>query len=235
MKKILFGACTLFFATSSLAQVQQVIATPGNQQAFVKLQQQINTMTQQIQELQRQNQRLQLKIAQKQSCNQSKIFHWVNYEDSFNNPNKVNANLKDSKRALHVCQSEYLNFGVHPGQIDRDACIITYGGKQLTMKHYNALTSKQMVHWAQPDVINQYIEQHQLYPRMRQQGVQPSNGYQTAIQRPIIGGFEKDHPLYICRGIYDNSLHVGKVVANHCNIAANNKEVLLDQYEIMTN
>jgi len=60
-----------------------------------------------------------------------------------------------------------------------------------------------------------------------------------ALYSPIISGFENSlpsnqfHLLYSCRAMYGKHIYVGKVVTGRCNIAVNNTEISLPQYQTL--
>lgn len=48
-----------------------------------------------------------------------------------------------------------------------------------------------------------------------------------------LNGREPDRALYICRAMYNESIHLGKVVKNGCDIAYNNQEIYITTFEVL--
>ncbi|MDQ2993706.1 MAG: DUF3421 domain-containing protein [Pseudomonadota bacterium] len=134
---------------------------------------------------------------------------WINYENNMPFKELVNANPNTDQLKVHICQSFYAEHGVYPGQLDRQSCVLTYGRRKLTMKHYNALASKTAVFWLPSLKENR----HKL----------------------ILGGMENNRPVYICRGSFKNNTYVGRVVGKNCQIAARNRVVTLRKFDALYN
>jgi hypothetical protein len=49
----------------------------------------------------------------------------------------------------------------------------------------------------------------------------------------FVGGTEKGRPLIVCRGPYSSGVYPGKLVNGICDISFGNKEVSLDDYEVL--
>lgn len=134
---------------------------------------------------------------------------------------------------VQICQSEY-NGGIHPGQLTKQGCRITYEGSAFIQNQYNILTSKTEISWRPPQASYQYHTQSQ-WPRYA--GVGPviigSEHQALPLSQPVIGGHEEGHDLFICRGMYNDNVYVGKVVASNCNIGFNGQEIKLPVYEVL--
>ncbi len=229
MKKIAFCFSTCLLASMASAAPE---VKPNDNTA---LQAKIEELNKVIEQLQNQAHESNKTMAERFSESVSKDIHWVHYENHIPSKELVNAGMNDSKYLIHVCQAAYGELGVHPGQMALHSCVITYAGKQLIMKHYNALTSTKPIHWRPSAALLAFSEVGNGPPKQSKMAVLPTNSLQAPNQLPIIGGIEKGKPLYICRGIYNNTLHIGKVVGNKCDISAESKEVELHDFEVMFN
>lgn len=133
---------------------------------------------------------------------------------------------------VNICQSNYSD-GVHPGQLTKNGCRITYAWKAYTEKNFNILTSTKTPEWKDQSALYQY-RQHQwpvyggVGPMIIINGPLKKNGSQ-----PVVGGHENGHNLYVCRCMYSDSVYVGKVVASNCNIGVEGKEVRVPDYEVL--
>lgn len=63
------------------------------------------------------------------------------------------------------------------------------------------------------------------------QWVRAGSGY--VVPGGFVGGTEKGLPLIVCRGPYANGIYPGKVVNGICDIGFENKEVSLNDYEVL--
>lgn len=123
-------------------------------------------------------------------------------------------------KPLYICHSYYRN-GLHPGQMVKKGCLISYGGVAFVQNDYEVLASNQPqnIFWDTPDKI-------QLY--------EPSSAPDSnPTEQTVIGGHENENSLYICRCIYNNRIHLGKQVAGNCNIGWQRKEIKVPVYEIL--
>ena len=229
MKKIAFCFSTCLLATMASAAPD----TKANDTSA--LQAKIEELNKVIAQLQNQAHESNKTMAERFSESVSKDIHWVQYENHIPSKDMVNASINESKYPIHVCQAAYGELGVHPGQMALHSCVITYRGKQLIMKHYNVLTSTKPIHWRSSNALLAFNDVGNCPPKQTKMAIVPNNSLQAPNQLPIIGGIEKGKPLYICRGIYNNTLHIGKVVGNTCNISAESKEVEISDFEAMFN
>jgi hypothetical protein len=115
---------------------------------------------------------------------------------------------------VYVCHAKYLE-GVHPGQLVKNGCLISYGGKAMVLSKYQVLTTRKQIAWQEADQLEAYF-------------------YHNNENIPIPGGYEGEdqHPLFICRAMFDD-IHIGKVVDNNCNISVNGAEVIRKAYKVL--
>ena len=169
----------------------------------------------------------------------------------------------DSQGAIHICQAyiSSLNsaanmpqtrsadvkwYGLHPGQLAAKGCQISYAGKAYLEENYSVLAGQGTVQWQQANIIsdltnasndyddsNIYSDYRAMPTALSAVDIDNPNSYNT-LATPIIGGYERNHPLYICRAIYQNDIHVGKVIKNACNISGDGAEQRIDTYEVLT-
>lgn len=146
--------------------------------------------------------------------------------------NAIAVVLADNK-IIYVCNVKAYG-GMHPGQLSQKGCTITYNGAAVAKKQFNVLAGSASVVWRSPDVINQdeYASQVRFY------GILPQ-GLDVTSYVPIIGGYESQypnylHPLYICQTLTHNSIRIGKVVGDRCNVAVNGREVMTNSYMILS-
>jgi hypothetical protein len=162
-------------------------------------------------------------------------------------PNNALALGYDKAGALYACNTDY-NGGIHPGQYTTNGCLITFGGKDIVQPRFKLLLGA-TGHTAW---YSQTTFQHMTYyTRDTNWGfAAPGLGGQDYSQAlPVIGGYEptdaryqaynryRQHmppkKLYICRGIINNRIHLGKVVSDLCNVAYQNKEYMLKSFEVL--
>lgn len=109
-------------------------------------------------------------------------------------------------RRLYLCQTFYRD-GVHPGKVVDGNCNVTYGGSEISRRHFRILTG--------------YGFKWRPAPR----GFVPSNA--------VAGGMEHNTLLYICRARYMHGVHPGKVVGRTCNIGYSGKEIEVPNYQVL--
>ena len=78
----------------------------------------------------------------------------------------------------------------------------------------------------------------------------PSNGYYSSNDRPrmphwvsasngfiphntVVGGYENNHMLYVCKTNYNGGAHTGKIVGQNCNFGWGGREVTSSHYETL--
>lgn len=109
-------------------------------------------------------------------------------------------------RELYICQT-YYNGGVHPGKVVAGNCNITYAGHEIERHNFRVLTRGRGLHWR------------------RNRGFIPPNA--------VPGGYEKGHPLYICRTHFRNGVYPGKIVDGRCNIGYGGREYVQPNFRIL--
>ncbi len=124
---------------------------------------------------------------------------------------------------LHFCQVVY-GADIQPGQQTATGCLISYAGTAEVLPDYRILTAKIALFW-KPF----YYMQRYSHPFSRSSF---SSTHQYGLL-PVVGGHERGHDINLCRGIYHNRIHLGKVVSGACNIASENKEIALHVFEVL--
>ncbi len=112
--------------------------------------------------------------------------------------------------AIHICHAFHKD-GVHPGQLTAKGCHLSYAGKAFYSKQYEVLVSQFPVTWSL-----------MLRSRFAVNYTPPGSA--------IVGGHQQGKNMYICRAIYKDVIHVGKVVSGACDIAVDDREVRLAIY-----
>ena len=154
--------------------------------------------------------------------NPNKYFHWSNQQ------NLAVVAGYDANGAVKICHANYKN-GVHPGQLINRGCRISYAGKAFISKKYQILNSSQLASWKASYTLNNFIY-NDKHPIETWYYNQPNSNL-----TPVVGGHEANgNKLYICRVLYKNSIHVGKVVTGACDIGYRGKELRLQQnYQVL--
>ena len=190
----------------------------------LQLQRQIIQIDQRLLQLQQQA------AQQKQITTQTASnFKWV---DAVNNkiPNNAIVAAFVNNKPLYICHADYLQQGTHPGQTVDNGCLITYGGRAIVQKQYQILTGTQTVAWKSADQLLPYLQQY------------PIPYYAPGVisnmkDSPIQGGYEPDHTIYICRAMYGENIHVGKVFGSQgqpsCNIGIDGSEIHVATFEAL--
>ncbi|OGT30763.1 MAG: hypothetical protein A3E87_07355 [Gammaproteobacteria bacterium RIFCSPHIGHO2_12_FULL_35_23] len=187
-------------------------------QAMVSLQAQINSIKKKISNF-------------KQT---STGFYWVT---SQNNQLPKDAFSVDSQQKIYICQASYAN-ALYPGRVSNKGCVITYSGLAYTIPSYKILVSNYKGYWQDGNKVPQEpfinLQQPVWIPNA------PSSTPLTATTKkdhtavtPIVGGFEYNHVLYICRLNINNTYYVGKVVTGTCNVAMAGKEASIPIYQVL--
>ncbi len=223
---------------SAAANAQDKVVTklnPHSVQQFIKLQQQQIELTKQLLTTQQQQLDTANKLLLDAQYRESKNYSWQDVEIGDKLPaGLINANIHGGE-PLYICHAKFKNFGVHPGQYTTKGCRITYAGKSYEEKQFALLTGKGKTSWQSSSAIYRMDQQRQYYQASRPApiGIFPLNSSLPKSSQPICGGHEKSHSLYICRGVYKNQIHVGKVVTGNCNIGFLGKEIYLRGFEIL--
>lgn len=160
-------------------------------------------------------------------------FDWVDHKRGAALPKNAVEVAKGQQPKSIICQAGYLNHR-YPGHVTADGCEISYGGSAMVKTDYRILVAKKPVKWVAsnnvppPPPVYRYVG----FPMKNSPVVkapQGKNWYQ-----PIIGGYEDNHYVYICRSNMLGGYHVGKVVTGHCDIAWQGKEASLPTYQVLT-
>ncbi len=118
---------------------------------------------------------------------------------------------------IYICKAPFKD-GIHPGEIYKGKCKITYGGESHLQKVYQVLTG-----------TSDYVKWEYEY-------------FGTGNDKNFIAGFEpinstnfngRLRPLSLCRTIYKNRIHVGKQFTGYCEINDGNKEITQTFYQIL--
>jgi hypothetical protein len=136
---------------------------------------------------------------------------------------------------LYICHAEHQ--GIHPGQLSTQGCIITYAGSTIHTSTYQILVGSAQLDWREAAALEQYRWDSTIPFVILNSIVLPPSWHSATNNNspwlPVPGGFEKGAPLYICRTEFNNVFHVGKVVADHCNIAVENNEIAVDKFQVL--
>lgn len=233
---LVFGLSSAFAAdVTSIASTGVIIhgaplASP--QQLQLQLQSQELDLEQQLLDVKRKLFQLQQEKATQDlnrttEATQAKneVFKWVDAKGG-KVPDKaiVAAYYKD--QPVYICHADYLE-GIHPGQVVKDGCLISYGPKSFVQDKYQVLTGTGKTLWKSADTLTRYLTPAVYYSSY------DVNRDSVAGIYPIKGGFETSRTLYICRVMYGDGIHVGKLVENNCNIGVDNVELRLPTYEVL--
>ncbi|MDO8954465.1 MAG: hypothetical protein Q7V63_06430 [Gammaproteobacteria bacterium] len=197
---------------------------------------------------QAQIQALQQKIALASSTNNHSDFKWVPGVAHVIPANAVIAGQNAGKN-ITICQAQYsgnppgyAQTNLYPGQLDPEGCVITYAGQTFVIDPYNILTSTKPGYWGtskeagDEPVRNAPVFMNGYNNPVSQSIVNFQQKPATAVQaqaQPVIGGYEYDHYLYVCRIKLNNTYQVGKVVSGNCNVAVGNKEGSWPDYQVL--
>lgn len=121
---------------------------------------------------------------------------------------------------IYICRAQYKK-AYHPGQYLNDQCTITYAGKAIVAHDFQILTATSLdaLSWQEASSVAYYNN------------------------KALITGFELAQPgkkdseinnLYSCRSIYDNRIHVGKLMSGQCNIAFDGNEVSIQSVQVLS-
>jgi len=202
----------------------------SNKQLQLQLQAQELQLEQQILQIkQRLLQLQQLESTQKNDKPRTDL-RWTDASDGKIPADAITVSNADDK-PLYVCRAKYLE-GVHPGQLVDKGCLITFGGKTFLQAQYQVLTGKHRISWMPASALNRYGTP---YPILMQANTnsEPVNDSFEPPHIPIQGGYEQDKTLYICRAMYGNVIHLGKVIGDNCNIGVQTSEVMIPTYEVL--
>lgn len=228
------ASATIAPATPTTSQPVKLAGASDLTQQWMALEQQKLSLEQQLLLINRQQfSLLQQHLALKQAAQID--LHWQPAQDGAFPKDAIVGGLSNNQ-TLYICHAKFLDKGVHPGQLGKTGCIISYAGQSLVEKNYDVLAGKQAVTWkpsntVTDDVINPGPILMPLTPPNSNVIVNPIQPMATSY--PVIGGYEDQQQLLICRTIYGNEIHIGKVVSGNCNISDQNIEVPESTYEVL--
>ncbi|QBR84136.1 DUF3421 domain-containing protein [Legionella israelensis] len=121
---------------------------------------------------------------------------------------------------VYICRALYKE-GYHVGQCLNDQCVITYAGKAIVVDQFQILTANN------PDKL-QWLDESMMF---------------AYNNKALSTGFEPIRPnkenseirdLYSCRTIYNNRIHIGKMISGQCNIAFEGNEITLRSAQVLS-
>jgi|SRR5579872_4203114 len=169
------------------------------------------------------NQQLQ-SVQQFLSAQKALKISWVTVE----NDKKISDPLYvpyDGNKA-EICRAKFLT-GTHPGVVSKSGCLITYGGYVVFMPKYDVLVGKINTQWKSVDASTL-----RDYQNIYGNSADNANSLKQNLV-PIQVGFENNIPLYVCKANYNNSVKIGKVNQEICNIPDGDKEVTVREFEVL--
>jgi hypothetical protein len=119
----------------------------------------------------------------------------------------IGGSQPDPEATLFVCRANY-HGGVHPGKLFEGRCNIGWGGREISIDHYQVLVSRVPLAWV-------------------------SASFGDIPHHAIEGGYQHDGPLYICQARLHGGIHVGKLYGENCNVAWGGREVLVPHYNVL--
>jgi hypothetical protein len=133
--------------------------------------------------------------------------HWVRVHDQRIPPGAVRGG-HTATQELYVCRSHYRD-GTHAGKVVAGRCHIGFGGKEISLDHYDVLViGGAQGHWL------------------------PGHG--SRVRYAVRGGHTSAGDLYVCRGYYKDGTHYGKEAGGRCLIGWGGSEVALSNYEVLS-
>jgi hypothetical protein len=168
--------------------------------------------------------------AEVESANNTlRTLKWV-YEKNGTYPENAFKAGYNGENPLYICSVNYLN-GFHPGQLVASGCYISYKGQAFVKNEYLVLALNQSTNIAKDEIF--WTQKNSAMFFMPNSVSMPNNT--GSLMFPIVGGYEDEdqHHLYICRAMYANQLHVGKVVSNQCNIGVDGAEIEVLDFETL--
>jgi hypothetical protein len=221
-------------------QLQSQLCSLQNQ---AKMQQQlIQNQIQGLVNTQIQIQALQQKVADAKVKNTD--YNWVQGQAHVIPNNALVAGQNNGKN-IYICQAQYSGnppgyaaTNLYPGELVPEGCVITYAGQTFVIDPYNILTSSKTGYWASPDqTTDEPLRSSPVYVNgnnpLSQSIVNFQQTTDASAPQSVIGGYEDDHYLYVCRIKVDGVYHVGKVVSGSCNVSIGNKEASWPDYQVL--
>lgn len=134
---------------------------------------------------------------------------WINLMPGYPVPPDAVIGGDEPGRAapFYVCHANYRT-GVHPGKLLDGKCNITWGGNEVSLMQYQVLVSRYPLNW-----------------------IPASNG--DIPPGAFAAGFENGRPLFVCQARYNGGMHIGKVVAQACNIGWGGREISKSHYNVL--
>jgi len=132
---------------------------------------------------------------------------------------------QEGEKTYYICRAEYAN-GMHPGKIVGGRCNIGYGGNEIEIEQYEVLVGNvSFLVWASTD---HYFACGRI-------------GSGDHTQSYVIGGWENNQNLYICKGRLTTGLfnknrgeHSGKLIGGRCNIGYGGNEYELTDFRVLS-
>ena len=228
MKRIL--AILLLLVPSVVIAEQQAQPIIHLLKGNVQLEQDQQVLQRQILEL---NKQILLQLQLIEAKEHTKDIKWIKAKNG-NVPKNAVIGGYAFAQPLYICHASHMN-SIHPGEVVKKGCLISYAGRSYIKQSYEVLVSKRKFAWDAPEKLLLFSA---TYPPDQPPSVtepqRPVWSFDNIqLMLPIIGGHERDRPLYICRGIYKNRIHLGKTVARNCNISWQAAEIKLPVYEVL--
>lgn len=211
-------------------RIPPVSSTTSLTQQQLQLQAQELQLEQQILQIKQRLLQLQTMQAAQQNTTATATgnLKWVDAKGG-DAPNKAIIGAYAKDKPLYICHANYANGTVHPGQLVDKGCLITYGGRALVQAKYQILTGDQRVQWKPANALMRW--QNPPYWNAPIPLTTEFSGFSQSV--PVAGGFENDKTLYICRAMFGDQIHLGKVVRNNCNIGIDGNEIYVQTYEVL--
>jgi hypothetical protein len=200
-------------------------------------QQSIQNLQQSLLSTQSQIQALQQKMAATKSHGKAS-FNWESTSMG-SLPHHAFVAAENAGNKLYICQANYkMNPGdlgsgtiyLYPGMLTSQGCVISFAGNSYVENPYKILVSKETGYWGASSELVDANNAELPFPAVSFQETASNN---QGSAQPIIGGYEPDHYIYICRVNINNTYYVGKVVSGNCNIALHGKEASWPDYQVL--
>lgn len=161
--------------------------------------------------------------------------------------------FKVKKQPIYICRAQFIGdnvntTAVYPGQLTKQGCRISYAGYAFTVPKFDILMGKEKLQWQGINTVKQNLgtamtqEQKELYRKLGY----ATTGDMYALYRVapkanlpmlIAGGYQGNHPVYICKAAYKKLDRIGKLVTfigkgilpqEACDIGVGDKEVVIE-------
>lgn len=150
--------------------------------------------------------------------------------------------------AIYACNADYQD-GSHPGQYTPKGCLITFAGETILLPKFKILCGNHLyASWYSRSSFQQMQSAANTTNSWGYKTPGISASSQLHLSTPVVGGYESQtgsydsyanrgnnnvRELYICRGILNDRIHLGKVVSGYCNTAYQHKEYMLKSYQVL--